>query len=487
MMILKNTRNITILTLLFFSVLMSWAQQAKTTEQPNIIIFLCDDLGYGDLSSYGHPFIKTPNIDKLAATGIRMTNYYAAAPVCSPSRVGLLTGRSPNRAGVYDFIPGPKKSEDLRDKVHLQEGEETIPAMLKTVGYETALVGKWHCSSLFNNPAQPQPDYFGFDHWYATHNNASPSHKNPKNFVRNGEKVGQQEGFSCQLVVDEAMSWLDNREGNHPFYLQVTFHEPHEPVASPEDLMKEYLPYSNGLAEAEFFANVANVDKAVGRLLAYLEEKETENTLVIFTSDNGPETFTRYPGAKRTFGQTGGLKGRKLWTTEAGIRVPGIVNWIGKPMYTGTTDAVVSALDFLPTLSELTGAKLPNKELDGESFLSLIKTGKFERKKPLVWGFYNALNQHKVAMRYGDYKILARLKNNGEYLPQIMNVYDGNEALIKESELTDYELYNLIDDKMESVNLVEIEPEKFTKMKKLLHTEYGKLLEGSHIWRNESK
>ena len=128
-MILKNTRNITILTLLFFSVLMSWAQQAKTTEQPNIIIFLCDDLGYGDLSSYGHPFIKTPNIDKLAATGIRMTNYYAAAPVCSPSRVGLLTGRSPNRAGVYDFIPGPKKSEDLRDKVHLQEGEETIQAM----------------------------------------------------------------------------------------------------------------------------------------------------------------------------------------------------------------------------------------------------------------------------------------------------------------------------------------------------------------------
>ncbi|MEP5828707.1 MAG: hypothetical protein ABJ300_00440, partial [Maribacter dokdonensis] len=91
------------------------------------------------------------------------------------------------------------------------------------------------------------------------------------------------------------------------------------------------------------------------------------------------------------------------------------------------------------------------------------------------------------AMRYGDYKILARLKNNGEYLPQIMNVYDGNEALIKESELTDYELYNLIDDKMESVNLVEIEPEKFTKMKKLLHTEYGKLLEGSHIWRNDSK
>ena len=471
---------VVILVLLSFN--NSWGQQIEAIEKPNIVVFLCDDLGYGDLSSYGHPFIKTPNIDKLAETGIKMTNFYSAAPVCSPSRVGLLTGRSPNRAGVYDFIPGPKKSEDLRDQVHLQKGEETLPAMLKTVGYETALVGKWHCSSLFNNPAQPQPDYFGFDHWYATHNNASPSHQNPKNFVRNGEKVGQQEGFSCQLVVDEAMSWLDNRKGDNPFYLQVTFHEPHEPVASPEDLVQEYLPYSNGLAEAEFFANVANVDKAVGRLLDYLKENGADNTIVIFTSDNGPETFTRYPGAKRTFGQTGGLKGRKLWTTEAGIRVPGIVNWIGKPMFNGTTDAVVSALDFLPTLAEITGAQLPNRELDGESFLPLLITGKFKRSKPLLWGFYNALNEHKVAMRHGDYKILARLKNEGEYLPQIMNVYEGNETLIKSSQLTDFELYNLMEDQAESVNLIDEKPELFIQMKSLLKTEYNSLLEGSHIW-----
>lgn len=471
-----------VVILVLFSINKSWGQQIEAIEKPNIVVFLCDDLGYGDLSSYGHPFIKTPNIDKLAETGIKMTNFYSAAPVCSPSRVGLLTGRSPNRAGVYDFIPGPKKSEDLRDQVHLQKGEDTLPAMLKTVGYETALVGKWHCSSLFNNPAQPQPDYFGFDHWYATHNNASPSHQNPKNFVRNGEKVGQQEGFSCQLVVDEAMSWLDNRKGENPFYLQVTFHEPHEPVASPEDLVQEYLPYSNGLAEAEFFANVANVDKAVGRLLDYLKENGADNTIVIFTSDNGPETFTRYPGAKRTFGQTGGLKGRKLWTTEAGIRVPGIVHWIGKPMFNGTTDAVVSALDFLPTLAEITGAQLPNRELDGESFLPLLKTGKFKRSKPLLWGFYNALNEHKVAMRQGDYKILARLKNEGEYLPQIMNVYEGNETLIKSSQLTDFELYNLMEDQAESVNLIDEKPELFIQMKSLLKTEYNSLLEGSHIW-----
>ncbi|WP_276166043.1 sulfatase-like hydrolase/transferase [Zobellia alginiliquefaciens] len=469
--------------MLIVSFLSAEAQAEKKSKQPNIVVFLCDDLGYGDLSAYGHQTIKTPNIDKLAETGIKMTDFYSAAPVCSPSRVGLLTGRSPNRAGIYDFIPGPKQSEDLRHLVHLQKGEETIPERLKTVGYATALVGKWHCSSLFNNPAQPQPDYFGFDYWFATHNNASPSHENPRNFVRNGEKAGLIEGFSCQIVVDEAIDWLDKKENNNPFYLQVTFHEPHEPIASPEDLVQEYLPYSNGRAEAEFYANVANVDKAVGRLLAYLEENGTDNTLVIFTSDNGPETFSRYSGAKRTFGQTGGLKGRKLWTTEAGFRVPGIVKWIGKDTYNGTTDAVVSALDILPTLCEITGAKLPNRELDGESFASLLKNGQFKRKKPLIWGFYNALNEHQVAMRHGDYKILARLKNNGEYLPNLNNMYKGNEELIKSSELTDFELYNLRDDSREASNLATVDPKVFNQMKNLLQKEYQTLLNGSHIWQ----
>jgi len=111
----------------------------ESVKQPNIIVLLCDDLGYGDLGSFGHPIIKTDNLDKLASSGIKLTNFYSAAPVCSPSRFGLLTGRSPNRAVVYDFIPGHKKSEDNRDLVHLQAHEETIPAMLKSVGYETCL------------------------------------------------------------------------------------------------------------------------------------------------------------------------------------------------------------------------------------------------------------------------------------------------------------------------------------------------------------
>lgn len=461
--------------------------EENNQEQPNIVVLLCDDLGYGDLGSYGHPFIKTPNIDKLAASGIKLTSFYSAAPVCSPSRVGLLTGRSPNRAGVYDFIPGLKKSPDNRDLVHLQAHEQTIPSLLKSVGYSTCLVGKWHCSSRFNSDEQPQPDHFGFDHWFATHNNASPSHKNPKNFVRNGEKARIVEGFSSQIIVDEAIDWLEKKEGNNPFFLEVAFHEPHEPIASPENLVQKYLQYTTIREEAEYFANVENVDIAVGRLVEYLQKNNIENTLIVFSSDNGPETLMRYNRAKKSYGTPGDLKGMKLWTNEAGFRVPGIINWLGNDGFKGTSDKVISSLDFLPTFCELAGADLPKRELDGESFTSLLSSGEFERNKPLLWSFYDAINDHRVAMRNGDWKILSRLKSGDEYLPKLHNLYDGNEKFVKGAELTDFLLYNVKSDLGEN-NEVSIEyPKVFENMKDLLKSEYDKLLVDSHIWKRSQE
>lgn len=454
----------------------------QVVKQPNIVLLLCDDLGYGDLSSFGHPIIETKNLDKLAESGIKLTNFYAAAPVCSPSRAGLLTGRSPNRAGIYDFIPGLKKSEDNRDLVHLQAHEETIPALLKSVGYATCLVGKWHCSSRFNSELQPQPNDFGFDHWMATHNNAGPSHQNPKNFVRNGDEVGQIEGFSSQIIVSEAIDWLKRKENDNPFFLEVAFHEPHEPIASPEDLVQKYLPKAKNREEAEYFANVENVDIAVGRLLEYLEKNNSENTLVIFTSDNGPETFMRYERAKKSYGTPGALKGMKLWTNEAGFRVPGIVSWVGENSFSGTSDAVVSSLDFLPTFCELAGAKLPERKLDGESFKSLLDKGKFKRETPLIWAFYNAINERRVAMRKGDWKIMGRLEVDNAELPHIRNLYDGNEDFVKSAKLSDFVLFNLKEDINESEDLSLKRPEVFERMKQEFEVQYKELLDGSHIW-----
>ena len=141
---------------------------------------------------------------KWRKMGSGLLIFYSTAPVCSPSRVGLLTGRSPNRAGVYDWIPSGRD-------VHLRVSEITFPQLLKKAGYATCMSGKWHCNGKFNSRWQPQPNDAGFDHWFATQNNASPSHENPNNFVRNGVPVGELEGYSCQLVVDEALDWLKRK------------------------------------------------------------------------------------------------------------------------------------------------------------------------------------------------------------------------------------------------------------------------------------
>jgi arylsulfatase A len=253
-------------------------------DRPNILLVLCDDLGYGDSECYGHPHIKTPHLNRLAEEGARFTDLYSAAPVCSPSRVGLLTGRSPNRAGIYDFTPGGRN-------IYMRSSEVTIAQLLKKAGYATCMSGKWHCNGKFNSAEQPQPDSAGFAHWFGTQNNASPSHENPRNFVRNGEKVGLMTGFSCQLVAEEAVTWLKGQQELNPlqpFFIYVAFHEPHEPVASPQDLVDAYKGLAENEDQALYFANVANLDAAVGKLLTALKDMGLDQrTLVIFTSDTG--------------------------------------------------------------------------------------------------------------------------------------------------------------------------------------------------------
>lgn len=444
-------------------------------KRPNIVVILCDDLGYGDLECYGHPHIKTPHLNALAEGGIRFTDFYSAAPVCSPSRVGLMTGRSPNRAGVYDFIPG-------NQGIYLRASEVTFPQLLKEAGYATCLSGKWHCNGKFNQASQPQPNAAGFDHWFATQNNASPSHANPKNFVRNGEEVGPLEGYSCQIVTDEALGWIEKQQkadSEQPFFLYLAFHEPHEPIASPESLVKDYREAASQEEEALYFANVANVDAAVGRLQAKLAEMNlTEETLVIFSSDNGPETLLRYQRAKNSFGSAAPLRGMKLWTTEAGFRVPGILSWPGVISPKQTEKAVVSSLDFFPTFLELAGAKVPrDRELDGMSLLPYLGGGSLEREKPLLWVFYNALNERRVAMRHGDWKVMAKLN-----LPKYNSVDQKIAEVVKNATLSDFQLFNLVSDVHESNDLAEKEVEKFAELKALLQKEYNALIADSYVW-----
>lgn len=444
--------------------------------RPNILVILCDDLGYGDLACYGHPHIRSPHLDRLARQGLRLTDCYASAPVCSSSRAGLLTGRTPNRSGIYDWIP-----ED--HEMHLKPSETTVATLLRQAGYDTAHAGKWHLNGKFNSAEQPQPGDHGFNHWFATQNNASPTHENPQNFVRNGEAVGALEGFSCQLVAEEGIRWLKSgRDRSKPFFLNIWFHEPHEPVASPQRLVERYRPVARDEDEAQFFANVENMDAACGRLLQALDELGlADNTLVYFTSDNGPETLHRYRGAKRSYGRPGSLRGMKLHIYEGGIRVAGIVRWPGHGKAGGEVTTPVCGVDLLPTLCEVAGVQVPTTHpLDGASFLPIFSGGSVPRTTPLFWAYYRSISSPKVAMREGDWKLVAHW--SGPEKPLGGNVNADSMKLIKTAELTSFELYNLRQDIGEQHDLAAHEPERVRQMSAALRKKYHEVRAEGPYW-----
>lgn len=444
-------------------------------KRTNFLIILCDDLGYGDLACYGHPMIKTPTIDRLASEGVRLTDCYAAAPVCSPSRAGLLTGRNPNRFGIYDWIPA-------RSPMHIDRNELTVAQLLQRAGYATGHFGKWHCNGQFNSPRQPQPGDQGFDYWFSTQNNANPSHHNPTNFVRNGKPVGPTEGYSCQVVTDEAVRWLRTRRSpNKPFFAHVCFHETHEPIASPPELVAQY-PQAKNTNQAIYFANVTNVDLAVARLLKTLDELgEADNTFVLFTSDNGPEALDRYPNGNgaRCYGSPGPLRGMKLHIYDGGIRVPGIIRWPGHAKPGQVVSEPVCSFDLLPTFCAIAGVQLPrDRRLDGASILPIFDGRPVQRSTSLFWFYYAALSKPKAAIREGDWKLVA----HWDVTEELPGVTPEVVRAIKRAKLIDFELYNLRDDIGEKHDLTAEQPQRVQAMAGRLRELFGQVQKECPIW-----
>ena len=406
-------------------------------RRPSFVFILCDDLGYGDLACFGHPAIRTPNLDRLAGEGMRLTSCYAAAPVCSPSRAGAMTGRTPMRCRIPDWIPWDSD-------VHLKTAEISVARLLKGVGYATAHVGKWHLNGKFNRPEQPMPDAHGFDHYFATQNNAHPSHRNPDNFVRNGEPVGPLEGYSSTLIVDEAIRFVQE-ETNRPFMLFVWLHATHEPIATADEFVRMYAHEADP-ERATYMGNVTQMDFEVGRLLHVLDEMgRRDDTMVMFTSDNGPETLKRYRGAERSHGSPGPLRGMKLHLYEGGIRVPGIIRYPGSVNPEQVCDEPVINTDILPTYCALAGAKVPaDRAIDGASLVPVFRGRPVKRTLPLYWRYDKAFGGPKVAMRQGDWKVLAR------------------------GDLTGVELYNLAEDIGETTDLAQKAPKRLKAMTETL-------------------
>ena len=207
--------------------------------RPNVVLINVDDLGYGDLGCYGHRVIRTPNLDKLASQGLRFTQFYAPSALCSPSRAGLLTGRTPYRTGIKSWIPG-------NSGIYLHKSEITLAALLKRSGYATALIGKWHLNSDLGDAAQPQPRDHGFDYSYGHNAFQLPTNHNPTNVYRNGQLLPPQEGYTAQLYADEAIRWLEQRAAGEPFFLYLAPAEPHTSIANPPEFNAMYSGYTRG-------------------------------------------------------------------------------------------------------------------------------------------------------------------------------------------------------------------------------------------------
>ena len=443
---------------------------ALAADRPNIMLILADDLGYGDLACYGEPLIHTPHLDRLASEGMRLTNCYAAAANCSPSRTGLMTGRTPWRVGIHNWIP-------MMSPMHVKAEEVTVATLLRDAGYSTGHFGKWHLNGMFNLPGQPQPGDHGFDHWFSTQNNALPNHRDPWNFVRNGIPVGPQEGYAADLVATETVKWLrELRDPETSFFAFVCFHEPHEPIASSPEHMAHYAQLSDPRQRAHH-GNVTQLDAGVGRILGELDELGLrDNTLVFFTSDNGPARTGKHP-----YGSTAGLREYKGYMYEGGVRVPGIIRWPGKVEPGSVSDVPVIGTDFLPTACDIAGISPPaDRSLDGTSVLKVLEGGDVSRERPLYWHFYRAKSEVKVAMRDGDWKILARL--DGPVYDRGADITAEEIGAYKTANLTGFELYNLADDPNETYDAKDRETGVFERMKERFEEYYREVRSESPSW-----
>ena len=366
------------------------------TQGPNIIFIYADDWGYGDLSLHGHHTITTPNLDQLAAEGTEFLQFNVSNPVCSPSRVSIMTGLYPSRFHIHQHFANHQLNMDRNMPDWLDPSTTLLPRLLKEAGYRTAHYGKWHLTnSGVIDP--PLPGDYGYD----------------ESFVYNGPgpQVGVPATRSTAKGVDNCMAFIE-RDADKPFFINLWIHESHAVIDPPQDAKDAYAHVEEPFRS--YYACISYADRELGRLFRYLKDQQLDSaTLVIFSSDNGPENPSSDPGAKTYYsrGETAGLRGQKRSLFEGGVGVPFIVHWPGTvPAGKINNTSHIAAVDILPSLCALAGIDLPADYIsDGEDLSKSLLGGDQKRKRPLFWdwrGPANLENWPRMAVRSGDWKFV---------------------------------------------------------------------------------
>jgi arylsulfatase A-like enzyme len=464
------------------------------TRKPNVIFILLDDFGYSDLGCYGSKYYETPNIDRLSSRGTRFTSAYAACPVSSPTRASILTGKYPVNTGITDWIPGRQATStgSKEDKLlalpfrqQLELGELTIAEVLKKNGYSTMISGKWHLGTDPKN----WPENQGFDVNKGGYSAGQPNRSTTSNgyFSPYGNprlEDGPAGEYLTDRQTDEAIKFIESSVKN-PFFVYLSYYAVHNPMQGKEALIKKFSHKADsmGLTEANAFtrdkdwirssmsdnfkeriiqsnpvyaAMIYSVDENIGILLRKLEELGIEeNTIIIFTSDNGGlSTSEGSPTCNSP------LRAGKGWLYEGGIRVPLIIKMPSKVKQVNDINTPVSSVDFFSTISEMTYSDNPKTVSDGVSIVSLLKSGKM-KERPLFWHYPHYSNQGVEpgsAVRLGNFKLIDNFERERLELYDLsVDISETNDISKSNPEKTK-ELYNLLNEWRISTGAKMMEP-----------------------------
>ena len=408
----------------------------SSADRPNVIFILADDLGWGDLGCYGHPHIRTPHLDRLARQGTLFTQFYVNGSVCSPTRTAFMTGHFPARHAIHGHLAGGRLNRDRGMPDWLDPEVVLVTRLLRQAGYATAHFGKWHLGS---GPGAPHPGRYALD-VHRTVNSNGPALGDESDPYFRARSTG--------LMVDEAIAFIESHR-DRPFYINLWTLVPHATLHPTDEELERYkrfspagVPYQG--ATQIYYAAVTGLDAALGRLFSRLDELGlNENTLVVFTSDNGPEDIHIRNASHSGTGSAGPFRGRKRSLYEGGVRVPFIVRWPNHvPAGRIDEESVLTAVDFLPTLCRLAGVDLPSDyHGDGEDVSDMLRGEPRPRRQPLLWEW-----------RF-------RVHGDPVHHSPILSIRDGDWKLLMNPDQSRVELYDVPRDRMELKNLADRHPE----------------------------